>query len=105
MMTTGKNDQLVYHGTSDEVRLGDRVRLTRLIRKPVYGTVTYMPGVSPRHREMEWPEFSRWAIELDDGTVMSWPYVPEELQPSKRLQLVRRGDPDYEGLKPADELK
>lgn len=103
-MTT-KSERLVYHGTSDDVRLGDRVRVTRIFRKAIEGTVAYLPGVSPRHPEMEWPEFSRWAIELDDGTVMSWPYIPDELQPPKRIQLVRRGDRDHIGLQPTDELK
>ncbi|MEA2572470.1 MAG: large repetitive protein [Acidobacteriota bacterium] len=68
MMATSSSKEgqlrLRYHGTADEVRLADRVLVKRLLRKPIHGTVTYMPGVSPSHDEMEWPEFSRWAIEL-----------------------------------------
>ncbi len=97
--------RLLYRDTDDEVRLGDRVLMKRLFRKPLHGTVVYMPGVSPPHAEMEWPEFSRWAIELDDGTVLAWPYVPGELQPSKRIKLLRRGSAEFKGLRPSDELK
>lgn len=100
-----RSARLLYHDTDDEVRLGDRVRMKRLFRKPLHGTVVYMPGVSPPHPEMEWPEFSRWAIELDDGTVMAWPYVPEELQPSKRISLLQRGSAEFKELLPNDELK
>lgn len=103
--STRDGAKLLYHGTANEVRLGDRVLMKRLFRKAMPGTVTYIPGISAPHPEMEWPEFSRWAIELDDGTVMSWPYLPDELQPSSRITLLARGSANYKGLQPGDELK
>ena len=103
-MTMTTSSRLCYHGTNEQVELGDRVELKRLLRKPIQGTVIYLPGVSPRHDEMEWPEFSRWAIELDNGTVMSWPYLPDELQTSKRLRLLARGPSGFVGLQSTDKL-
>ena len=103
-MTSHGEDRLFYFGTSEEVRLGDRIAMKRLLRKPVHGTVVYMPGVSPVHPEMEWPEFSRWAIEFEDGTLLAWPYTPDTLQPDKRIILLERGSPDYKGLQPDEEL-
>jgi hypothetical protein len=38
--STPMNERLLYLGTNNEVQLGDRVRLKRLLRKPIYGTVT-----------------------------------------------------------------
>lgn len=101
-MTT--SSRLLYHGTNEQVELGDRVEVKRLFRKSIQGTVIYLPGVSPRHEEMEWPEFSRWAIELDNGTVMSWPYLPAELQPTKRVRFLARGPHGFVGLQPTDKL-
>lgn len=98
--------RLFYHGTDVEVQLGDRVEVIRglLFRRRVGGSVVYLPGVSERHPEMEDETSSDWAIRLDDGTVMSWIYLPEELQPSKRIHFVHRRDAYSKPLKPTDEL-
>lgn len=86
---------LYYFGTREDVRLGDRVRIRRWIRSDLFGTVVYIPGLSPRHREMEGTDFRKWAIELEDSrrTVVGMYYGPEESQPSKRIALVSRGVP------------
>ncbi len=104
-MTRHGEGRLFYWGTSEEVRLGDRVVMKRFLRKPLHGTVTYMPGVSPVHPEMEEPDFSRWAIAFDNGSVLSWLYTPDTLQPEKRITLLERGSPDYKGLQPDEELE
>jgi hypothetical protein len=100
----GAEPKLFYHGTDVDVRLGDRFEMKRFLRKPIRGTVVYMPGVSPPNPGMEWPEFSRWGVQLDDGTMLSWPYLPAQLQPEKRLLFVSRGDPHEKELRPEEEL-
>jgi hypothetical protein len=86
---------LFYSGTREEVKLGDRVRIRRWIRSDQFGTVIYIPGLSPRHKELEGRDFRKWAIELEDPyrTVVGMYYGPEESQPSKRIELVSRGEP------------
>ena len=97
--------KLYYHGTDVDVRLGDRVELARWLRKPLRGTVIYIPGVSRLHKEMVWPEFHRWAVGFDDGSMLAWPFTPDSLQPEKRLTFIERGDPHKDELLPDEELE
>ena len=46
--------RLFYFGTQEEVRLADRVAIRRLLRKELQGTVTYIPGISPQHGDLEY---------------------------------------------------
>ena len=101
------HSRLFYHGTNVEVMLGDHILLTRglLIKRQVPGVVCYMPGVSPPHPEMEWDSGNLdWAISLEDGEVWAWLYLPDRLRPSKRIQFLYRGDPEFRGLMPTDPL-
>lgn len=84
---------LFYSGTKKEVCLGDRIRLKRWIRSDLYGTVCYIPGISKRHPELEYEDVKKWAIRLDNGTVLAMGYYPDHPrvgQPKKDLELVAR---------------
>lgn len=57
---------LFYHGTEDEVRLGDRIRVRRLLRSDLLATVKYIPGQSrPDPNILD----HQWAYETGDGSV------------------------------------
>lgn len=101
-MTT--KDRLYYHGTDLEVSLGDRVLVRRWLGRARKGTVCYLPGVSQPNPEMENDGEPYWAVELESGTRLVWPYVPSQLQPSKRIELLGRGDPSYRGLGPGQKV-
>ncbi|MFL6246087.1 MAG: hypothetical protein ACJ74H_08690 [Thermoanaerobaculia bacterium] len=98
--------KLFYHGTDVEVRLGDRVEWKRWLRKPLRGTVAYIPGISPFHEEMQELDgkLSQWAIRFEDGSLVSWLYTPDVLQPEKGIKFIGRGDPDAAALLPDEEL-
>ena len=96
-MTT---DRLCYHASGIEVTLGDRVLVRRWLGRARKGIVCYLPGVSPPNPEMENGGEPYWAIELEDGTRLVWPYMPRELQPSKRIHFLERGASAYRGLGP-----
>lgn len=83
---------LFYHGTTDEVQLGDRVSLRYWFRRRL-ATVCYIPGISPPHRDMEYEGVQKWAKRLDDGTVLASVYAPDErgCQPPKHTRLISRG--------------
>lgn len=94
--------RLYYHGTEIEVQLGDRVKWRRWVRSDLHGTVCYLPGISPRHRDLENEYGAEWAIKSDDGTIWTMGYFPERAQPKKNLVFVARStDP---GISPETEL-
>ena len=84
--------RLFYHASDIEVELGDRVKMKRLIRRPVIGTVCYIPGLSDVHNELEYDDVQQWAIRSDDGSVYPILYSPETFQPPKRIAFISRGD-------------
>jgi hypothetical protein len=85
---------MFYHGTKIEVQLGDRVRVNPWFlgwfRRPRNGIVCYIPGISPRHRHLEYEDVRKWAIRLEDQTVLAAAYDPPH-GPSKRIEFVSRG--------------
>jgi hypothetical protein len=95
------HSRLYYHGTKDEVRLGDRIRIKRWFGKDLTGTVCYIPGISPIEAGSDiddGDEMRQWAYKLDDGRSLVVGYCPEQLQPRKGIELISRGElpPDLE---------
>ena len=90
--STRIHSKLFYHGTDIEVCLGDRVRVKRLFRPNMDGTVCYIPGLSPRHKDLEYEDVKKWAIRLIDGTVLAAGYYPDEGQPKKHITFVGRSN-------------
>ncbi len=102
MKESTKSSRLYYHGTSEEVRLGDRVKIKRLFGRDLEGFVCYVPGISPPHKDLEYGSVKKWAIKTSDGTVYAIGYYPPRIQPRKKIVFVSRGD-EKESLKP-DEI-
>lgn len=88
------SSELFYFGTQDEVEIGDRVRIKRWLRSDQCGIVCHIPGVSPPHPSLEYDDVKKWAIRLDDGTILAMGYEPGNKygQPDKHLVLVVRGE-------------
>jgi len=84
---------LFYYGTDIDVQLGDRVIWKRFFRSNVEGTVVYIPGISPRHPDLECEGVRQWAVELDDGSIMLMLYWPEDKkgQPRSNIKFKSRG--------------
>jgi len=100
-MTEGS--RLFYHGTREEVCLGDRVRVKRLLRKDLHGVVCYIPGISRPHRLMYSNGVHEWAIRYEDGSVCPIVYDPDNFQPPSKFSLQSRG-PQEKSLNPDEEL-
>ena len=87
--------KLFYYGTNIDVQLGDRITWRRLFRKGVEGTVVYIPGISPRHPDLEYEGIQQWAVELDNGEILLMLYWPEDTkgQPRSNIRFKSRGTP------------
>lgn len=82
---------LYYHGTKEEVRLGDRVKIRLWFWRSTEGVVCCIPGISPKHRELESTGVARWAIRLPDGNLRVIGYYPQHAQPGQHISLLERG--------------
>ena len=82
--------RLFYFGTQEEVRLADRVAIRRLLRKELQGTVTYIPGISPQHGDLEYEDVRQWAITCENGSTYPILYDPDNFQPPKKIRLIGR---------------
>ncbi len=92
-MSSPKGSPLFYYGTTEEVQLGDHVRLRRRFRTDLKGVVSYIPGFSKMHSELEYDDVKQWAIRCDDGTIRAMAYYPNTPygQPPKHIVLEARG--------------
>jgi|WetSurMetagenome_2_1015567.scaffolds.fasta_scaffold19481_5 hypothetical protein len=88
----GSGSRLFYYGTQIEVHVGDRIRIRRWFRQDLEGVVCYIPGVSPRHTELEYEDVKKWAFKTTDGTTWATVYSPEQAQPKKKMKFVARSD-------------
>lgn len=102
-MTTSNSSGLRYYGTGDEVRLGDFVEVRGWLCLKYRGHVSYIPGISEIHPDLQFDDVRQWAITAENGNVYPILYDPEHFQPPKSIRLVRRGS--AEDLRPDDGLK
>ncbi len=93
---------LKYHGTNEEVCLGDWVEVRGWFRIKYRGHVSYIPGLSAEHRELEYDDVRQWAITSDDGTTYPIVYSPKNFQPPKHIRFLKRNEGNQ--IKPTDEL-
>ena len=86
---------IFYHGTEDEVRLGDRILVRRWLRSDLLATVTYIPGESPPDPNIL---DHQWAYETGDGFVyvMDYEFLRGQLWLAKCIQLVCRAGAEAE---------
>ena len=96
--------KLYYQGTNIQIELGDEIIYRNIFGRKLKGTVCYLPGVSPKHAEMEYDNIALWAIRLANGTMFSWIYMPSELKVSKRITFVSRNLGSTDILQPSDDI-
>lgn len=101
-MSDRSGSGLWYFGTNNEVCLGDRVEVRGWFGVKYRGHVSYIPDISPKHRELEYEDIKQWAIESEDGTIYAILYDPDHFQPPKYIRLISRGTGS--DLKPDDQL-
>lgn len=81
----------LFYKSGEPVELGDHVAVYGWFGIKFRGNVSYIPGISPRHRQIDTDDVQRWAITAEDGTVYVMIYDPERSQPSRRYRFLGRG--------------
>ena len=79
------------------------MRVKRFLRRDLEGKVCYLPGISPRHDELEYEDVKQWAIRTDDGSVYPILYDLENFQSPKKIVFL--GRTDDQGLQPNEILE
>lgn len=97
-------DVLRYRGTEIEVRLGDHVTIRSFFGRTTSGIVSYLPGESTPHPQMESDDERQWAITLENGKSLILGYFPDEVFAPKRVRFLRRGPVKIDALPGADEF-
>ena len=93
---------MYYAVSGEEVRLGDRVRIHRWLRRNLEGEVCYIPGLSPKDKRFEWRGQRRWVVQCDDGTLWQMPYLPEHFtgQPPNHIVFLGRATDEDASTQP-----
>lgn len=91
-----------YHAGDDGIELGDRVEYRGWFRRR-QGVVSYVPGISAPHPEMEHGGLCWVGVAYDDGTFTGILVDPATGRTRKGLVLIRRGDGDEVPPLPEDD--
>ena len=100
-----EDSKLFYYGTNIEVCLRDRVEVRKWFFWWREGFVCYMPGISPPHPQLVGPDGTPyWSVDIGDGTIFSWIYLPDRIQPGRNIRFICRGNPETKTLDPSQPL-
>jgi len=103
---TDSSGAVFYGDGATQVLPGDHVEMrvwAHLFTKES-GVVTYVPGISKLHREMEHGGLAWAGIRLGDGTVVGSVVDPNTRRLKKGIKFVCRGEPTEE-LRPGQPLE
>jgi len=88
------HSRLYYFGTRTEVMLGDKILWKRLLHRGIKGTVSYIPGINPKHDDFEFNGIRQWGISLANNRILITRYSPRENQPKRDIHFLGRGEPE-----------
>jgi hypothetical protein len=90
-----------YHGGDVPVQLGDHVEVRSLFWWKG-GRVTYVPGISPTHPELEFNGLMWACVDFYNGTRTGILVDPETGKLLKQARFVRRDPEGFSPLRPDD---
>ncbi len=82
---------VLYHGSNVPVQLNDEVEFRFWYLFKRVGVVTYVPGTSPKNRDMEHHGLTWVGIRTTQGEYVSEVVFPETSTLRKGIKLIRRG--------------
>lgn len=95
---------ICYHGGKVPVLLGDVVSV-RVLFKRYQGRVVYVPGISPRHVEMESDGLVDVGIRVPGKAMVGVTVLPDTRTIKQSIQFIQR-DPDgaFQQVRPDENL-
>jgi hypothetical protein len=85
------------------VNLGDLVRFRRWLVWRT-GHVVYVPGISPKHQDLEFRGLRHVGVQFDSGVFTAFVVDPESGRLTRRLNLVARAVPAGDEVSPDEVL-
>jgi|ERR1041384_4853163 hypothetical protein len=86
------------------VNLGDLVRFRRWLVWRT-GHVAYVPGISPKHRDLEFRGLRHVGIQFDSGIFTALVVDPDSSKLPESLRLVARSAPAGDEVKPKEKFE
>jgi hypothetical protein len=97
------SETIYYSDNKTRVMLGDVVE-KRILFKKKKGRVVYIPGISPKNKEMEYGGLVDVGIKMDDGIFVATVVDPKGFYLQKKIRFVERNSSGYKEVKPTDKL-
>lgn len=94
---------VTYYDGKAPVLLGDHVEVRFFFRR-TQGRITYVPGLSKPHSEMEFGGLTWVGINLERGWVIKEVVDPESGRLKKGVKFLGRSTTDVKGIEPGDKL-
>lgn len=94
---------VTYHDGKTAVLLGDHVEMRFFFRR-TQGRITYVPGLSKPHSEMEFGGLTWVGINLERGWVIKEVVDPESGKLKKGIKFLGRSTTPVRGIKPSDQI-
>ena len=100
-MGNQENNCSVRYASGEEVHLGDYVtlRVWFILRT---GRIVYVPGISPKHKNMEYRGLRQVGVQLPDGLFLAFTVL--ESNEVVKLRFVQRSSEPVAEVKPEDPL-
>ncbi len=96
---------ITYSDRANVVQIGDRVRVRLFLILRRTGRISYLPGVSPLHREMEHDGIRNVGITFDKGGAGGFWFDPDTLMLSKAVMFLGRDNSPAPGLPSEEEWR
>lgn len=94
----------IKYSNDSDVMLGDHVETRDFFRK-VTGRVVYVPGISPKHPDMEHHGLVYVGIQVPSGPLLATLVNPETFRLKKKVRLLERDSEPTVALDPNKPLE
>ena len=95
---------IFYSGTQTQVLPGDHVQFKAWFFLKVQGIIVYVPGISPKNKELERNSHSLLAIEHGDRSIKAWPIFDGNSFAPPAIKFIGRSKGPFKEITQDEEL-